>query len=240
MIQDSVLGWRDSLAMRPLMKRMAKGWRELSFESVELADYDWVDRQALGYYERAFASLGFRTLDDLSSGQSGNVEGFMRLMGHEAERVTVSLMVTKILLRSPQPFACALNSPLSQGWVMGATDGEANPILTQLRLPRAVALRDCDAAPAELWRQTLLVREQLMQEKSLQPVGEASVSGFVAMSQCLNRERAELVAQITPVQFAVRRRVLMRTPPPRRALWTGEWTPQTPPLDGLVTEGLSV
>lgn len=239
MIQDSLLGWRDSLALRPLMKRMAKEWRELSFEAVELANYDWVDRDALADYERVFAGLGFRTLADLPPGQSGNVEGFCRLMGHEAERATVSLMVTKILLRPPEPWLCALNCQLSDDWVVGATDSEANPILMQLRLPRVVALRDCGAAPAELWRQTLLVREQLMEEKSLQLAGEASVAGFVAMSQRLNRERADLVEQIMPVQFAVRRRVLMRTPPPRRALWTGQWTPQTPPLDGLATEGLN-
>lgn len=227
MIQDSILGARDSAMMAPLLRQMAANWQNASFDPVLLNNFPWVDRERLEFYQREFAVLGFEPRGDFSPRPPANgVTGFMRLMGHETEKAHVSLHTTKPALSAPVPLRCAINCALSDGWLMASTDREADPILSQLRLPRAVSLRDCDASPADLWHETLKIRAQLMQEKNLQLSGTASAEAFMAFTAQSCRERAELALRQNPLQFAIHRRTLMRKKPPRRELWTGEWTPQ--------------
>ena len=228
MIQDLILGVRDSLMMAPLLRQMAVNWQNVSFEAVLLSDFAWVDGERLEFYQREFAALGFEPRGDFSPRPPVNgVTGFMRLMGHETEKAHVSLHTTKPAL-APAPLRCAITCTLSDGWVVASTDREADAILSQLRLPHAVGLRDCDASPSNLWRETLKVRAQLMKEKNLRPTGDASAKDFIAFSAQSNSERAELTLRQNPLQFAIRRRTLMRQKPPRREIFTGEWMPQSP------------
>lgn len=229
MLQDLMLGLRDAPMMAPLLRQMATNWQNVSYEAVLLSNFPWVDQARLEFYERAFAGLGFVPRGDFSPRpHPRGAIGFMRLMGHETARAHVSLHVTKPALSSPAPLRCAINCALSEGWMVASTDREADPILAQLRLPRAVSLRDGAAAPAALWHETLKIRAQLMQEKNLQPWGSASAEDFIASSKRLLTARAELVLRQNPLQFAIRRRALIRQKPPSREIWTGEWTPQTP------------
>jgi hypothetical protein len=183
MVLDYILGVRDSLMMAPLLRQMAADWQNVSFEPVRLSDFDWVDKERLEYYQREFAALGFEPRGDFSPRpQAHAVTGFIRLMGHESEKAFVSLHTTKPALLPPAPLRCAIACTLSDGWVVGSTDREADAILYQLRLPRAVGLRDCDASPTEIWQETLRVRSQLMREKNLKPVGSSSAEDFRAFS----------------------------------------------------------
>ena len=225
---DSILALRDAPVLKPMLQRMAQSWRNVSYEPAELEDYPWVDRERLEFYQREFAALGFEVLGDLSPRSEAGAEGFMRLMGHEKECAHVSLHASKIPLQAAQPLKCALTFSLIDGWTVAATDRERDAILSQLRLPKAVAINDCEATPAQLWRQTLKLRDQLMREKQLQSHGDSSAACWLEGVQRLNRERAALVEQKNPYQFALGRRALMRQAPPRRGLWLGQWTPQTP------------
>lgn len=230
MIQDLLLGARDALLISPMMQRMAADWRNTaSFEAARLEEFPWVERERLAFYEQEFKALGFEPCGDwtLKSSFSG-LSGFMRLMGHATEKAHASLHTTKPAASAPTPLRCAINAPLSEGWVMVGTDREADSILYQLRPSRAVALRDCDAHPVVLWRETLQIRAQLMEELNLHPVGTGSAEDFMALSGRMNAERADLVLKQNPLRFAIKRRALMRDKPPRRALWTGEWKPKKP------------
>ena len=225
-ILDFILGVRDSLVIRPLLRQMAADWCNVSFEPVLLKDFDWVDKARLDFYQRDFEALGFEPRGDFSPQPPAHGSiGFMRLMGHTSEPAFISLHVVKPALTAPQPLRCVIICPLSEGWVVAGTDREADAILSQLRLPRAVSLRDCDALPAHLWREVMDVSAQLMREKSLHPVGTSNVEDFEACTTQSNKERAALVLKQNPVLFAIRRRILMRAKPSRRELWAGEWTP---------------
>lgn len=228
MIQDLILGIRDSLMMAPLLRRMATNWQNVSFEAVHLNDFAWVDGERLDFYQREFTALGFELCGDFSPRPHANsVTGFMRLLGHETEKTHVSLHTNKPNLAAPSPLRCAINCALSDSWMMASTDREADTILSQLHLPHAVSLRDCDASPANLWRETLKIRAQLMKEKNLQLTASANAEDYITYTRRFCCERAELVLKQNPLKFAIRRRALMRQKPPRRELWTGEWTPQT-------------
>jgi hypothetical protein len=232
MIQAIILGMLDSLGMPALRRRMIPLWRNAACESVALSEFPWVDRARLEFYEQSFSVLGFEPRGDLSPRQHMNgVTGFMRLMGHNAERAVVSLLTVKPSTSAPTPLRCAIMCPLSDRWSVTATDLEADAILSQLALPRAVGLRNCDAAPDQLWRETLRVRDQLVLDKGLRLVGDGSLKDFTDFTFRSNNERADLLMRMNPVWFAIRRRMLMRNSPPRRKLWTGEWKCKVPILD---------
>lgn len=229
MIFDTILGLRDSILMPGLLRQLAKNLQNITYRPVSVADYPWLDMEKLAFYEREFAALGFERRGDWTADSLKGASLFMRLMGHEGEGALVSLHGAKPRIGKLQPLRCAVSFALSDGWTVGGTDREADTILYQLRLPRSVILRDCDASPAALWQEALHLRTKLQNDLQLQRSGDASADSFFKMSAATNAARAELVRAVNPYTFALQRRALKRNPPPRREIYSGEWGKPRPP-----------
>lgn len=222
-----------------MRRKIVASWRNVRLEAVDVSGFYWLDREQLAFYQDQFGALGFEVLGDYAPSGVKGAQGFTRVLGHRDQSAHLSLYVSKANFRAAPPLRCSINSWLEGNWVVAAGDREADPILSQLALPRVIALRDCDAAPAALWAQFLEVRAQLMREKQLGLDRDTSIEAFLRLGDQLMAERSELLERLSPFQFAVKRRALMRAPGPRRFLTTGQWTPQTPPLEGIPTSGLN-
>lgn len=210
-----------------LPSKLQKGFAAGTFSPARTEDFPRLDRGELERYSEAFARLGFQPVADVTATNSTHdINGFMRLLAHDGENAWVSLHQAFPNI-GRQPLKCALISPLSEGWNCTATDREAHPILSQLRLPRNVWLRDCDATPEQLWHAHLAQRAALMRDLNLQTLPDLSVDAFVRHSRATNNEISELASRQNGFVFLLRME-LLKVSPSRRDMWRGDWKPKPP------------